>query len=152
MYDQQAFEQLKSFFETNPVSREAAAPLSSKVEIGVTINEHTQCVFFKDASGAPKFEKRAPVDPDVIFFLTPEAVESLINGPHHSIGELGISITKNYLAGSVKIKVVGSILNLLTRGYLGILKAGGMEYTKFLATHGITNLSKIKSLIQKLRS
>ena len=101
MYDQQAFEQLKSFFENKSVSQEAAAPLSSKVEIGIIINQHNECVFHKDKSGHARFEKRAAVNPDVIFYLSPEAIESLVNGPHATIGEVGIDQTTVINNGNV---------------------------------------------------
>jgi hypothetical protein len=72
---------------------------------------------------------------------------------HHNddIAELGVNIVKSYLAGSVKIKVEGSMINLLTRGYLGIIKTGGPSFMKYLAGHGVGNLNKLREIFQSLR-
>jgi hypothetical protein len=151
MSDQQAFEELKDFFENRKVSRLAADPLAGHVEIGIVINDRFPCAFFKDGDN-PKFEARDAKKPDVIFYVKPEAVKSLVQTETEDIGELGIVILKNYLAGSVRIKVKGSMINLLTKGYLGVIKAGGFSFAKFLTSHGISGLGKIKDVIQALRS
>jgi len=43
------------------------------------------------------------------------------------------------------------MIGLLTNGYLGVIKAGGMSFAKFLGQHGISGLGKIKDVIQKMR-
>jgi hypothetical protein len=150
MDDQQAFEQLKEFFENKPACREACGPLRKNVEIGIVLNDRFNCVFFKE-NEEPRFEAREAKNPDVIFYMKPEAVKSLIENPSDDVGELGITIAKNYLAGSVKIKIKGSMISLLTNGYLGVIKSGGMSFGKFLASHGISGLGKIKDFISSIR-
>ena len=151
MSDQQAFEKLKEFFETRNACALAADPLRAGVEIGIVINNTLQCSFFKENS-KPRFEQRPAQKPDVVFYINPDAVESLVNNPSDDIGEFGIAIAKNYLAGTVKIKVTGGMISLLTNGYLGVIKSGGLSFAKFLGGHGVTGLSKIKDVIQNLRS
>jgi len=150
MSDQQAFDKLKDFFENRAVCAKAADPLSRDVEIGFVISRKVTAAFFKDG-GKPRFEMRPAKNPDVIFHISPEAVDRLVNDPSEEIADLGINIAKSYLAGLVKIKVPGSVMALLTRGYIGVIRAGGLSFGKFMAGHGITGLSKIKELIQKLR-
>ena len=150
MSDQQAFERLKEFFETRPAAAAASEPLGKDVEIGVVINDGVQCAFFKE-NNKPKFEMRQAVKADVVFYINPDAVETLTSHPSEDIGELGITVVKCYLAGTVRIKVTGGMINLLTRGYLGVIKAGGMSFAKFLASHGVSGLGKIKDVIQNLR-
>lgn len=150
MSDQQAFERLKEFFETRPACVVAADPLRQNVEIGFVINEAIQCAFFKDDQ-KPRFEKRPAKNPDVMFYIQPDAIETLVNNPSDDIGELGIAIAKCYLAGTVRIKVTGGMISLLTNGYLGVIKSGGLSFAKFLAGHGVTGLGKIKDVIQNLR-
>ena len=43
------------------------------------------------------------------------------------------------------------MISLLTNGYLGVIKAGGLSFGKFLATHGISGLGRIKDFIQGLK-
>lgn len=150
MSDQEAFRKLKDFFETRTVCATAADPLRQSVEIGIVINDSIQCTFFK-SNGKPRFEQREAKKPDIVFYMSPDAINSLVNDPSDDIGELGINIAKNYLARSVKIKIKGSILNLMTNGYLGIMKAGGVSFAKFLGSHGISGLGKIKDIFSKLK-
>jgi hypothetical protein len=150
MSDQQAFEKLKDFFENRLVCKQAADPLRKNVEIGIIINERTPCVFFKNGD-APKFEMREAKSPDVVFYINPDAVEALVNQETNDIGELGIVIAKQYLVKTIRIKVKGSMINLLTNGYLGVIKAGGLSFGRFLANHGISGLGRIKDVIQNLR-
>ncbi len=150
MSDQQAFEELKDFFENRPVCRQAADSLRSNVEIGIVINDSLNCAFFK-VGEAPRFEAREAKNPDVVFYMKPESVKNLVENKSDDIGEIGITVVKNYLAGSIHIKVKGSMMSLLTNGYIGVIKSGGMSFAKFLANHGVTGLGKIKDVIQSLR-
>lgn len=150
MSDQQAFIKLKDFFENRPICADAAEPLRSKVEIGIVINNNLKCAFFK-SDGSPKFEQREAVNPDVIFYLSPEAIENLLATEATDIADLGISIAKAYLSGSIKIKVEGSMIAMLTNGYLGILKKGGTKFLTYLGSHGVSGISKMKDVFQKLR-
>jgi hypothetical protein len=150
MSDQQAFEELKDFFENRPVCRQAADSLRKKVEIGIVINNSLNCAFFKDGEN-PCFEAREAKKPDVVFYMKPEAIKNLIENKSDDIGEIGITVVKSYLAGSIQIKVKGSMIDLLTNGYLGVIKSGGLSFAKFLASHGVTGLGKIKDVIQRLR-
>jgi hypothetical protein len=151
MTDQQVFEQLKDFFENRTACRLASEPLGKNVEIGIVINDKTECAFFKK-DGVPKFEMRPAKSPDVIFYLGPDAVAPIVNSETDDVGELGIVIAKQYLAGTVKMKVKGSMFSLLTNGYLGVIKAGGMSFAKFLGSHGLSGLGKIKDFIGTMRS
>ena len=151
MSDQQAFEKLKDFFENRKACRLAAEPLKKGVEIGVVINDVVDCSFFKDGED-PRFEKRSAKNPDVVFYIAPDAIEALVAHETDDVGELGIAVAKQYLSGSVKIKVKGSIFSLLTNGYLGVIKSGGMSFTRFLAGHGLNGLGKIKDFMTKMKS
>ncbi|MCC6277845.1 MAG: hypothetical protein IT289_08035 [Oligoflexia bacterium] len=151
MEDQQAFEKLKTFFETHPACREAASSLNNDVEIGIFINSKLECTFFKDAE-MPKFEMRQARRPDVTFVINDRAIDSLVQEQSPEIADLGINIVKSYFKNDVKIRIQGSILNLLTRGYLGVIKSGGAGFAQFLASHGAAGLSKIKDIFQKLKN
>ena len=151
MSDQQAFAKLKGFFENRRACVVAAEPLKAKVEIGIVINKNLPCAFFKQKDGKPKFEQREAVKPDVVFFLKPEGVDALLDDDTDDVAELGARLVKLYLGGMMDIKVPGSMFNLLTNGYLGIYRAGGLPFAKFIGAHGLSSLGKIKEFVQKLR-
>ena len=91
MTDQRPFEELKDFFENRPVCRKASEPLRQSVEIGIVINDSLNCTFFKDGD-RPRLEAREPKKPDVVFFMKPEAVRSLVENQSDDVIELKISI------------------------------------------------------------
>ncbi len=150
MTQESYFNKVRDFLEQKEISKKVVEHLNDDIEIGILI-EKLECSFFK-ANKNPKLEKRKAKKPDIVFALTPEAVDILSKYSGNSVGEFGVEILKQYLAGGIKINIVGSITNILTHGYLGIAKEGGKEFAKFLTAHGITGLAKWTSLIQKLKS
>jgi len=145
------FEKLKAFLENKPASKKVAGHLKSGVEVGVVIGNQIECAYYQDKEG-PVFEQRPAKSPDVIFFIKPESVDILAQEKGDDVGELGIAILKEYLSGGIRIKAPGSLFALSTHGYIGIIKEGGVTFTKFLAQHGLTNISKIMSAIKKLKN
>lgn len=150
MSELSAFERLKNFLETKPASQKAVKHLRNGVEIGLVIGHQIECAYFHE-NGIPKLEKRPAKNPDVIFFIKPETVDILTEHPGEDVGDFGISVLKEYLAGGVRIKAPGNILGLTMNGYLGIMKEGGPTFGKFLASKGVTGLSKAFSAIKNLR-
>lgn len=120
------------------------------VEIGIVIGETVDCALFRKGE-EPVIEKRPAVKPDVVFYIKPESVYVLNSQAKDEIGEIGVSVLKEVLAGNISIKVPGKILNLLSRGYLDMLRQGGAPVMAFLARHGLTNITKITSAIKKMK-
>lgn len=145
------FEKLKLFLETKPASQKAIRHLKKGVEIGVVIGNQIECTYFQ-RQGSPCLEQRPAQSPDVIFYIKPESVDILAKEKGEDVGELGIAILKEYLSAGIRIKAPGSLFALTTHGYLGMIKEGGVTFTKFLAQHGVTNLSKIMSAIKNLKN
>lgn len=145
-----SFEKLKKFLEEKPASRKAIKNLKSGVEIGVVIGHQMECAYFKK-DDAPCFELRAAQNPDVIFTIKPESVDILTQNSGEDVGELGIAVLKEYMSGGVRIRAPGSIWNISTNGYLGIIKEGGSTFMKFLTQHGVASIGKILSIIKDLK-
>lgn len=150
MSTEASFAKLKDFFENRPVAREAAQPLKKDVEIGIIIDGQIECAFFKELD-IPRFERRPAKKPDAIFSITAQGVDQLVATQSEDIGELGITILKAYAHKQVHIKVTGPLLNFVTRGYLGVISKGGITFSKYLASKGLTSLGKIKTVISELR-
>jgi hypothetical protein len=97
-------------------------------------------------------EKRPAKDPDVIFHILPESVETLNTRTKDEIGDIGVNILREVLAGNITIKVPGRFMNLLSRGYLDMIKQGGAPVMSFLAHHGLASIAKITAAIRKMKS
>jgi hypothetical protein len=145
------FEKLKAFLETKPASQKAIRHLRKGVEIRVVIGNQIECAYFQN-EGVPVFEQRPAKSPDVVFTIKPESVDILCKEKGEDVGELGIAILKEYLSGGIRIKAPGSIISLSTNGYLGVIKEGGVTFAKFLAQHGVTNISKVMSVIRNMKN
>jgi hypothetical protein len=144
------FEKLKQYLESRQASKKALVHLKKGVEISIVIGRQIECALFND-DGLPKLEMRQAKNHDVIFFIKPESVDVLVQNPGEDVGELGIAVLKEYLAGGVRIRVVGNTFNMMRNGYLSIIKEGGVTFAKFLANYGLTNATKIVSIIKSLK-
>ncbi len=141
---------LKEFLETKPACQKAIKNLKSGVEIEIVIDQQKACAYFhKD--GKPTFEFRAAMKPDVRFNVTVEAVHALVRDPGDDVGKLGVRVLELYISKQVRIVVLGNLLGMVPKGYLGIVKEGGFEFARFLAEHGVNSISKIPDIIQSLK-
>ena len=121
------------------------------VEIGILIGGTIECALFRRGL-SPVVESRPAFNPDVVFHIRPESVEILSHRTKDEIGDIGVNILKEVLAGNIQIKVPGRFLNLISRGYLDTIKQGDAPVAAFLAQHGMASVSKIISIIKKMKS
>jgi hypothetical protein len=141
---------VKDFLENKPASHEVVTSLRDGVEIGLTIDS-LECAYLQE-EGRPRLEERAPKNPDVVFVISPDAAETLVKNSGTDVGEFGVEVLKQVLAGEVKIRVPGSTLRIMKNGYLGIIKKGGKTFMKYLASNGVSSLSKIPGIIKNLKN
>lgn len=146
-----SFATLKNFFETRQAAKQALRALREGTEIGIVIGGAVECALFR-RDEKPLIEARAAQNPDVVFHIRPETVDMLNSQTKDEIGDIGINVLKEILAGNIQIKVPGKFMNLLSRGYLDIIKQGGAPVGAFLARHGLASVSKIVSAIKQMKS
>lgn len=151
MTAQDSFQTLKSFFESREAARQAMAAIKENVEIGIVIGGSVDCALFRRGD-QPVVEQRPARNPDVIFHIIPESVEILSSKTKDQIGDIGVGVLKEILSGNIRVEVPGRLWNLMSNGYLDMIKKGGAPVTAFLARHGFSNVSKIFSTIKKLRN
>ncbi len=144
-----AFLTLKEYLEQRPAAHQALRYLKPGVEIGIVVGRQLHCAVFY-ADGQPQVEQRAAQSPDVIFHIKPETVYVISNNAGTDVGDLGLAIFKEILAGHIGVQVPGSFMNILKNGYLDILKEGGAKVMAFLAQHGLTSITKITGFVRSL--
>ena len=145
-----AFDALKTFFETQPASRKALGTLQDGVEIAVSIGGAVDCALFQ-RDGQPKVERRAALKPDFSFTIRPESVYVLSKQPAEEVGEVGVAVFKELLAGNISVRMTGGLMSVLSHGYLNMLKAGGAKFAAALAANGLNGVSRIMAALKKLR-
>jgi len=151
MTAEDSFQTLKNFFETRNASRQAMKTIKEGVEIGIVIGDLVDCALFRQGD-QPVVEQRPAREPDVIFHIRPESVEVLNTRTRDEIGDIGVNILKEVLAGNISIKVPGRFMNLLSRGYLDMIKQGGAPVMSFLAHHGLASVAKITAAIRRMKN
>ena len=147
---EKSFLTLKNFFESRASVAQALRLLESGVEIGVVIGDSIDCALAV-RDGKPQLERRPARSPDVTFSIRPETVELLSERTQDDLGDIGVNLMKEMLAGNVSMRVDANVLDLLRRGYLRVATAGGPAVYAFLDRHGLTNVSGIVSTIKKMR-
>lgn len=146
-----AINDLRSSLLSKPVFAEGLRHLKKGTEIRVIVADRHEAALFFDGQKA-QLEERPARSPDVEFSLSPDAIAFLKDLPGEDLAEFGIEVVKQILAGTVKVRVCGSVLNVLTKGYLGIIKEAGPDFLRFLAQHGLTGVSKIAAFIKNMKS
>ncbi len=151
MSEDETYETLKSYLETEEVAHKALRHLKEGVEVAVVIGERVEAaVGWRDAK--VYVERRPAHKPDVVFHVVPETVYVLNNTRVHDVGDFGVAVFKEILAGNVRVRFPGNILSFSRNGYLNILKEGGQKVLDFLAEKGVTGLLKIQKVITRLKS
>lgn len=146
-------DKIKSFFEENTLAQQAAYSIKNGREISLVIDGNSY--IFKKEDSKNKVEPGNSSSPDLVFEIPKQAAEELLSKSFESVGAVGIFIFEKMLSSDpehkVKARVKAGFLSLMTGGYLGVLAAGGVDVAKFLAQKGLSNPSKIKDAITKLR-
>lgn len=141
----------QSFIREKPIFSQALSELKPGTEIRILVeNREEFSLFFKD--GQPHFEHRAAKGPDVEFKFSADAIRLIVTLPGDDMAVFGIEVLRLILDGSVKIRVCGNVFNVLTGGYLNIIRAAGPDFMKFLASYGFKGISKLIALIRTLKS
>lgn len=145
-----AFLELKTFFTERKAARLALGKLRENVEIGIVIGGMVSCAVFRRGSDV-FVEKREAAKPDFIFKLEPHTVTILAHQTRDEIGEIGLAIIKEMLAGSVQVQMPGGLMSVLRNGYVDVVSSGGAPVAKMLAQIGLGSPMKIVELFRKLR-
>lgn len=147
----ESFLTLKTFFESRKAAQQSLLAIKEGVEIGLIIGGSIECVLFRRGR-MPVVEKRAALNPDVVFHILPESVLTLSSITSDEIGDIGVNVLKEVLAGHIQIKIPGRLWNLLNRGYIDMIRSGGAPVMSFLAQNGFASITKILSKIKQMRN
>ena len=150
MSAQESFDTLKNFFETRRAAKQAMGAIQEGVEIAIVIGETVECALLRRGD-QPVVEKRAAQNPDVIFHIKPESVYVLDGETKDEIGDVGVNILKEVLAGNIRVEVPGKLINLVNRGYLEMLQQGGAPVMAYLSKHGFSSLTKVTAALRKMK-
>lgn len=150
MSENEMFLLTKKFIEEKPACKEALMELKNGISLEISLEDRidTHC-FYKD--GKAHLEMGKALRSDVRFVVNAESVRRLANAPCDNLAQTGIEISREVLAGNIKLQITSSAKNILTNGYLNIMKKAGPEFFSFLAEYGLKNILKIIAYIKKMK-
>ncbi len=108
---------------------------------------------FTRESGRNAIRPTPAASPQVVFTLTPEAADRILADPSEEVGAIGVQIARLIIARDparqVSVQLKAGFLTLFSRGYLGVVGAGGAAFASFLASRGLGGMGAIKAAIRK---
>ena len=144
---------VREFFSRDVCIR-GTKPLRDRIEIAIFVDDRGPLTLTKEG-GAPKVIQSAPHSADLTFWVPLSALKEIDANKTNDLGELGVAILKLMTHSDpntrIKAKVHIGLFEFLRGGYLGVLPLGGTTVMKYLASHGLTGIGKIKDAIAKLR-
>jgi hypothetical protein len=144
-----SYEVLSQFFRERRAPKRALAALREGVEIGIQIGGQLECAVFRREDDI-YVERREAIHPDFVFSLTPETVIVLAQQTTDDIGNIGLAIFKEMLAGSVQVKMPSGLFWVLRNGYLEVVATGGPAVAAYLAQVGLNSPTRIIRFLKNL--
>ncbi|MCJ8278007.1 MAG: hypothetical protein HRT44_04960 [Bdellovibrionales bacterium] len=143
-------QQLKDFLQNEPACVETLACLKPGAEVQISVAE-TLHIAVSYGNNEVQILEEESSKADFIFHSSPSAIETLINQKGLTPAQLGIQFLKQIVAQEIKVSMPVSVFHISRKGYLDILKVGGMEFLNELKKMGLTNIPKILTALKKLR-
>lgn len=142
-----------------PAAQKAARSIGDGAEIELRIvnsdNTVLETFTFTKDQGKNQIRPHPAKDPQLLFTLTPQAAESILADPAEDVGSIGIHIAKFIISPDtnkrVTVKFKAGFFTLFSKGYFGVLSAGGSGFAGFLASCGLNGMGAIKSVLKKAR-
>ena len=150
MTETELFAKTRDFITLKPACNEALSQLKKGKEIRLILDGKMECACFNTGTGAG-IEQRPATNADVEFKINSEAVRRLAEIPGENLADTGVEVLREVLADNIEVKLVGSVKNVLTDGYVNIMRKAGPDFFAFLAQKGLTNIFKVIGYIKKMK-
>jgi hypothetical protein len=144
-----------AYFE-RPIAERAAKSLANGCQIEIRISSSDgsliEAMTLTRSAGKNQILTQAPSSPEMIFTLTPQAAEEILNDSSDELGAIGVRIAQLILSTDanrrVKFQLKSGFFTLFSTGYLGVLTAGGTSLASFLAGQGLGGIDSLKKAIK----
>lgn len=150
----QTFQSLKTYLESSLAIKNTLNALKEGTEFGITIGDVVQCALTTKNSEVV-LEKRAAVEPDLIFYVKPESVGVITSQNADQMATLGAAVMKEILAGNIHVELTSNLRALLDHGYVEMLKKTGGEWTnkaiEVITQHAFTHMMKASAVLENFK-
>jgi hypothetical protein len=149
-------ERFSSYFDRE-VAQEAAKSLGNGAEIEFRIptsGETPEETFtFTKKAGKNAVVPGPASNPQLVFVIPSASAQEILDFESDEIGPIGVQIAKLVVSPDanrrVSIQFKAGFFTLFSKGYLGVVTAGGAQFASFLASRGLNGIAAIKSLLGK---
>lgn len=139
------------------VAQKAAKSLANGIEIQFEIQDPAgaavESFLFTKANGKNEVRPGKARDPQMVFTMTPDAAAEILDDPTEELGAIGVNIARRVVrpdpGKKISFQFKAGFLSLFTKGYFGVLTAGGASFASFLASQGLNGIEGIKALLKK---
>lgn len=145
-----------SEFLSTPLAEKAGSCLSDRTRIAIYIDG--EGFLFSRAEGANVVTPAEKPEADVHFWVMPHAMQHLLelgNVPGTGLGTMGVAALEHLFSADperkIKFRVDAGFLNLWSKGYFSVLKAGGPEVASYVAQKGFNSVARIKEVLKNIR-
>src|SRR5690606_10219001 len=111
-----------------PAARKAAAPLGAGAQVHFTVESET--FYFEKESAEARVSPGAAPSPQVLMEMGTAGAEKILSYPSEDVGQIGVHIARLILSSQpeekVRLKLNTGFIGLFQKGYLGLLKTGGL--------------------------
>ncbi len=148
-------ERFMSYFDRE-VAQKAAKTIADGSEVEFRVSGPNEEVFtFTKSGGKNTIRAGAALDPQVVFTLPQQAANEILADTSGEIGEIGVNIAKLIVTSDanrrVSFKLKTGFLTLFSKGYFGVVTAGGAAFASYLASRGLNGISGIKAAFKKMK-
>ena len=151
-------DRFSEYFKSD-VSARAAKSLGDGAEIEFHVTESDKVIvetFTFTRSQKANLIKAGPADhPQMIFKMTPLAADEILADTTSDIGKIGVNILKLMVSTDankrVSFQIKAGFTTLFSKGYFGVITAGGSAFSAFLATKGLNGMGAIKTVLGKMK-
>ena len=143
----------------NDVSARAAKSLADGAEIEFHVIESDKVIIetftFTRAQKTNLIKAGSSDKPQVIFSMTPLAADDILADTSADIGKIGVNILKLMVSTDankrVSFQIKAGFTMLFTKGYFGVITAGGSAFSAYLAAKGLDGIGAIKTVLGKMK-
>ena len=110
---------------------------------------------FGKGPGGNEVRPGAAAAPQVLFWVTEQAAQEILDSPSDEVGQIGVEILKKIVSSDktrrIRIQLKSGGATLLMKGYFGVIATGGVGFAAFLASRGLGGVGAIKRALTKLK-
>jgi hypothetical protein len=141
------------------VAQKAANSIADGAEVEIRIASSDGRVIeiftFTKEQGKNHIHSSNAKNPQLVFSMTPDAAEIILSDVTEEIGAIGVGIAKLVVTADanrrVSVKFKAGFFTLFSKGYFGVLSAGGSSFASYLASQGFNGIGAIKSTLKNLK-